>query len=259
MYTKRDLIQNLRGLGVRPGDTLLVHSSMRAVGEVEGGADTVLDAFRNIWRTACWFFHPHLVPHQRFPPLYDPETEPACVGLLPNLFRQRPGVIRSLHPTHSLAALGRDAAAFTEGGGATGNGLSPKRLLRTPVRPGGKNSFPGLPADLQHVPAWGGGVVRRAQRITDTYEQLYIRLPWGVTMERPMRRHYHPGEWTSPANTARWARLPGQGPGAQRDGGRRGQHLMCDARGWRTSPPRIWNGTPICSPRKPPLPEEWYR
>lgn len=31
-----------------------------------------------------------------------PDTEEACVGLLTNLFRKRPGVVRSLHPTHSM-------------------------------------------------------------------------------------------------------------------------------------------------------------
>ena len=96
------------------------------------------------------------------------------------------------------------------------------------------------------------------ERITDTYEQLYIRLPWGVTMERPMRRHYHPGEWTSPANTARWARLPGQGPGAQRDGGRRGQHLVRRP-GMADLTAAYLERDPDLFAKETPLPEEWYR
>lgn len=36
MYSKQDLINHLRELGLRPTDTLLIHSSMKAVGEVDG-------------------------------------------------------------------------------------------------------------------------------------------------------------------------------------------------------------------------------
>ena len=45
MYTKKDLIKSFKKIGIDPEGTLLVHSSMKAVGEVEGRADTVIDAF----------------------------------------------------------------------------------------------------------------------------------------------------------------------------------------------------------------------
>jgi aminoglycoside 3-N-acetyltransferase len=46
------------------------------------------------------------------PPPFDPRTTPGIVGRIPERFRQRPGVQRSLHPTHSLAAIGARAAAI---------------------------------------------------------------------------------------------------------------------------------------------------
>jgi aminoglycoside N3'-acetyltransferase len=45
MYTKESLIQQLEQLGLDGQGTLLIHSSMKSLGEVEGGADTVLNAF----------------------------------------------------------------------------------------------------------------------------------------------------------------------------------------------------------------------
>ena len=45
MYTKQDLIQCLKDMGLKSTDAIMVHSSMKAIGEVEGGADTVVDAF----------------------------------------------------------------------------------------------------------------------------------------------------------------------------------------------------------------------
>lgn len=45
MYTKSDLINSIANLGIKPTDTLLIHSSFKSIGRVENGTDTVFDAF----------------------------------------------------------------------------------------------------------------------------------------------------------------------------------------------------------------------
>jgi aminoglycoside 3-N-acetyltransferase len=45
MLTKRQLRDDFNQLGINPNGTLLIHSSMKAVGSVEGGADAVLDVW----------------------------------------------------------------------------------------------------------------------------------------------------------------------------------------------------------------------
>jgi aminoglycoside N3'-acetyltransferase len=42
--TASNLTSDLRRLGVRSGDTLMVHASLRAIGPVEGGAEGVIEA-----------------------------------------------------------------------------------------------------------------------------------------------------------------------------------------------------------------------
>ena len=42
MYTKEELKQQLRNVGLTGKETILIHSSMKAIGEVEGGADPYL-------------------------------------------------------------------------------------------------------------------------------------------------------------------------------------------------------------------------
>ena len=44
MYTKQDLKDHLIAMDLKPTDAVMMHSSMKAIGDVEGGADTVLDA-----------------------------------------------------------------------------------------------------------------------------------------------------------------------------------------------------------------------
>lgn len=115
-YNYDTILEDLRKLGVKPGDVLFVHSSMKSVGNVEGGADTVLDALMEAVNEGLLILPTHTwATVNESHNIYDRDTEPACVGILPNLFMKRPGVVRSLHPTHSVAAFGKDAEAYVSG------------------------------------------------------------------------------------------------------------------------------------------------
>ena len=48
MFTKEELKAQIRAMGILPTDTVLVHSSLRAIGPVENGADGIIDAFREV-------------------------------------------------------------------------------------------------------------------------------------------------------------------------------------------------------------------
>ena len=68
MYTKEELKQQLRNVGLTGKETILIHSSMKAIGEVEGGADIVLDAGWNILRKASAIADPYLGQCERTAP-----------------------------------------------------------------------------------------------------------------------------------------------------------------------------------------------
>lgn len=116
MYTKEQLKQHLSDMGLKPTDAIMVHSSMKSIGPVEGGADTVLDALMEYFEPGLLMLPTHtwaqINPEYN---VFNPATEPACVGLLPNMFMKREGVVRSLHPTHSIAAYGKTAQEFLRG------------------------------------------------------------------------------------------------------------------------------------------------
>ena len=115
-YTKQDLQQDLAAMGLTGTETILIHSSMKSIGAVEGGADTVLDALMEFFAEGLLLLPTHTWRSiDRGNPVFDVRRSPCCVGILPELFRQRPGVVRSLHPTHSMAACGRGAAAYLAG------------------------------------------------------------------------------------------------------------------------------------------------
>ncbi|MGL1890859.1 MAG: AAC(3) family N-acetyltransferase [Spirochaetaceae bacterium] len=116
MYNKQQLEEAIKQLGIKPTDTILIHSSMKSIGDVEGGADTVIDLFTEYMKPGLLIFPTHtwnIVTKNG--DIYDPETTPSCIGILTNIFKERPNVIRSLHPTHSVAAIGKNAQQFTSG------------------------------------------------------------------------------------------------------------------------------------------------
>ncbi|MEG1015253.1 MAG: AAC(3) family N-acetyltransferase [Clostridia bacterium] len=113
VHTKQSLQADLRAMGLQPTDTVLVHSSMKAIGAVEGRADQVLDALMEYFAPGLLVL-PTLTWNLEYadPPVFNALETPSVVGILPELFRTRPHVFRSLHPTHSLAAYGAEAEAF---------------------------------------------------------------------------------------------------------------------------------------------------
>ncbi|SBY81522.1 aminoglycoside acetyltransferase [Klebsiella pneumoniae] len=47
MHTRKAITEALQKLGVQTGDLLMVHASLKAIGPVEGGAETVVAALRS--------------------------------------------------------------------------------------------------------------------------------------------------------------------------------------------------------------------
>ncbi|HHW49297.1 MAG TPA: AAC(3) family N-acetyltransferase [Clostridiaceae bacterium] len=108
---KEDILFSLELMDIKKGDVLLVHSALTSIGFVEGGADTVIDAFLEavgeegtiVMSTLTGWFSP-----------FDPVSTPSAVGLISEKFRLRPNAMRSLHPVHSVAAIGKHAHFITK-------------------------------------------------------------------------------------------------------------------------------------------------
>lgn len=112
VVTQTDIDSGLRHLGVEPGDLLVVHSSLSSFGTVEGGAETVVAAILDAIGPEGTL----VVPTFNFAPgVFDPRETPSVVGRITEVVRTRSDAVRSLHPTHSVAAVGPLAEAITEG------------------------------------------------------------------------------------------------------------------------------------------------
>lgn len=117
--TRDALAADFRALGLSPGMRVLLHSSLSSLGYVEGGADTVIDALLDTLGPEGTLLAPTLTGSEELsffnPPWFDPAVTACWTGRIPETLRRRPAALRSLHPTHSVAAIGKDAERLTAG------------------------------------------------------------------------------------------------------------------------------------------------
>jgi len=156
--TRQSLGAELAAIGLRPGDAVLVHAALRQVGRVVGGADTILDAMRDvvgpdgtILAYTDWQLddderdEPALRPHI---PAFDPLRSRATRdnGYWPEMLRTTPGARRSGNPGASMAAIGGRAAWFVAEH-ALDYGYGPQSPLGKLVEAEGKVLMLGAPLD----------------------------------------------------------------------------------------------------------------
>ncbi len=112
MLKRKDMVERFRDLGIKSGDHVLVHSSLHSVGPIDGGADALLDALLETVGRAGTIAAPTFSGLPEPDGYFDPLESPSNVGVFTEVLRKRPDAFRSLHPTHSVAAIGERAEAF---------------------------------------------------------------------------------------------------------------------------------------------------
>jgi aminoglycoside 3-N-acetyltransferase len=118
-YDILSLTTAIRSLGIVSGDILLVHSSLRSIGWVEGGADVVVQALLDSVAPDGTVVFPALTGASEDSPTNLPHCDfrerTTWCGQIPLAALRHPGHIRSIHPTHSVAAIGPQASLICEG------------------------------------------------------------------------------------------------------------------------------------------------
>jgi aminoglycoside 3-N-acetyltransferase len=134
--TRDSIARHLGRIGLGPGDTVLVHASMRSIGWVCGGATAVVAALLEVVGAdgtvvtpaqtldnrdpSRWAHAP--VPERWWPVIrenllpFDPAVTPSTgMGAVAERIRTWPGAARSAHPLTSFAAVGSGAADLMAG------------------------------------------------------------------------------------------------------------------------------------------------
>lgn len=259
MYTKEDLKMQLKDMGLKGTDTVFIHSSMKAIGDVQGRADTVLDAWMEYFEEGLLLMPTHTWKQMSEEYcVFHPQTEPVCVGILPELFRQREGVVRSLHPTHSVAAYGREAEEYVKGeemqltpcppDGVMGRLKDRKALILLVGVTHIRNTFIHAVEELYDVP----------ERFTAEPVDFQVVLPDGSLKKVPMYRHYN--RHTAHISESYDKMLEGyfETGVAKRYQLGEAECILCDAEGILEVTGRILQKEKNCFIDRDEIPREWY-
>ncbi len=107
---------DLEKMGIGEGDVLVVHSSMKSMGYVEGGAECVIKAMSDAIGESGTLIFPTFTYRTSYNDSFFSNKEtPSCVGLLSETFRHCEGVYRTNHPTHSVGIRGALLQTLIEG------------------------------------------------------------------------------------------------------------------------------------------------
>lgn len=126
-FSKRDLIEDFKKIGIHLGMDLMVHSSLSRLGWVIGGAPTVVAALMECIGPKGTLVMPAATPNCLHPkqwddinmpkdwiakieensPLFDVEHTPTTMGAIPETFRNWKGTLRSNHPISSVCVNGK--------------------------------------------------------------------------------------------------------------------------------------------------------
>ena len=109
MLTFDQLLEGFRGLGVQEGDVLLVHSSYKSFGEVDGGPQAVIRALEAALGPDGTLIMPTFNFDFNKGVPWDVRTTPSKMGVLTELVRTDPRAKRVFHPFYSFAILGKHA------------------------------------------------------------------------------------------------------------------------------------------------------
>lgn len=118
-FTKEMLIEDIKRAGIKPGDILNLKISLKSIGWVEGGAESVVSAFLAVVGTEGTIVTDSFVSVKALKYLKQndyltDDTTPSYAGAVANAMLKHPAVRRSKHPIQKFAIIGKLADDFAD-------------------------------------------------------------------------------------------------------------------------------------------------
>lgn len=191
MFTKEEIFNQFRSLGVPTDRPVTVHSSLRAIGEIEGKGEGFLDLLIDyVTSDGGLLCIPTHTWHRCDKDItLDVTSDDVCTGTLSRLASVHKDVYRSLNPTHSLAIFGDNekAEAFASLDDSILSSSDPKGCLGNFINYDGyilligvgqeKNTFLHVVEEMNNV----------SNRLSSEYFSSVIKLADGTLINKPLK------------------------------------------------------------------------
>ena len=192
-YTKEDIIRQLTDMGAPKGSVVLMHSSLRLVGKVEGGAQTLLDAMIEYFTAENGLFcvPTHTWRNIRCDITLDMNDPATCLGAFSDLAAADLRGVRSQNPTHSMVVFGNRERAleFIADEATISSGTDPESCYGKIYREGGYILLVGVAHNKNTYLHCVDEILGVQNRLSAEPRAVKVKLCSGEVVERHIRTH----------------------------------------------------------------------
>lgn len=190
-YNYSHLLYDLNNLGLKSNDVLMIHSSFKSVKNIEGGANTILRGFKEILKDGLILIPTHTWATMKEDyQVMDKKSQNSCVGYLTNVVIADDDFVRSNHPTHSVAACGKNALEYIKDDDYAKTPASPNGCFGKLIN-GGKILFLGAPLSKNTFVHSLEEMADVPNRFTQHIYTFYTKDENGDLKEFHMPRHFN--------------------------------------------------------------------
>jgi aminoglycoside 3-N-acetyltransferase len=110
MLNFEDLVSEFRRIGLTDGDTVMVHSSYKSFGGIDGGPQTVLDALIDVIGNEGTLIMPRFnFDFSSLGTIWDVNSTPSHMGIISEFARKDPRSRKVFHPIYPFSIIGKHA------------------------------------------------------------------------------------------------------------------------------------------------------
>ena len=194
VYTKEEILSQLDALHAPKDSVILMHSSLRAVGNVEGGAEALLDILVEYFTQDGGLFcvPTHTWNNLRKEITMDMGSDESCLGALASIAIRDPRGIRSQNPCHSMVVFGdrQKAEAFVENELWVTSPTSPKSCYGKIYDMGGKILLVGVAQNRNTFLHTVDEILELPNRMDDKLLDVAVRMKDGQVVKSKLRLFY---------------------------------------------------------------------
>lgn len=206
MYTKKDILSQLQAMAAPKDRVVLVHTSLRSIGPVEGGAQGLLDALIEYFTAEGGLL---CIPAHTWHNLgkditLDLGSTDTCLGAFSSIALQDPRGIRSRHPSHGMVVFGdrAKAEAFVADEPHLDSVTAPNSCYGKLCTMGGFVLLAGVGQTKNTYLHAVGEILQLPNRIADTPMDVAVRDPDGTVKRKKLRLFYT--DYTSDISRRFW-------------------------------------------------------
>ena len=194
VFSKKDIFEQLDKMNIPRDKIVLMHSSLRLIGQVEGGAEGLLDMLVDYFTSQGGLFcvPTHTWRNLKSEITLDMTDNATCLGAFSDIAAKDARAVRSENPTHSLAVFGdrERVLEFVKGEIDVSSGTAPESCYGKIYREGGCVLLVGVAQNRNTYLHCVDEILGVPNRLSAEPREVTVKRASGEIVKRKIRTHH---------------------------------------------------------------------